>query len=442
VIRRRRLQVGVAIGREGMVAVADGTTEPIATVRMQADRCTHRDVAEAFISLAGALPCANVDLHVVLMPPLATVRRVSLPPLRHRVLATVLRRYARQYVPLSGAVTAGASNGRGMRAAPNPLIAAASEELVVSIHDATLPAGVRTASVRDACGAWIAAARQDTPATHDAVAVVHVAGQTLVLTGRADAVDTIRRAPGTPSLEALLPQPAEGPFVDETRTCVVLGLQPAPVHGWVFQEQRVPADVVAASWAARSASPLLVPEAVRVAQLVRTRRAARRMARAAACVLVLAGAVETAGLHFRLAALRSDRTEIRATVTPVLAIRDSLDALRTRLATLASMDDGTVRWTDVLFELAMLLPRDAYVTQLAGDADSLLVAGTAVRAAHAVEALRNGSTITMPQFSGAIRRELREGEDPLEHFTLVARLPRHADDSSPPGRPATVGTPQ
>jgi len=38
--------------------------------------------------------------------------------------------------------------------------------------------------------------------------------------------------------------------------------------------------------------------------------------------------------------------------------------------------------------------------------------------------LRNARTLGSTQFVGAIRRELRVDAQPLEHFTLVARLRR------------------
>jgi Tfp pilus assembly protein PilN len=114
----------------------------------------------------------------------------------------------------------------------------------------------------------------------------------------------------------------------------------------------------------------------------------------------------------------------------VLAVRDSLDAAGARLQVLRDIAREAPRFTDLVFDLALLLPDDAYVTQLSGEADSVLVRGTAENAAQAAAALRNSGALENPHFVGAIRRELREDAPPLEHFTLVGQLRSVETDAS------------
>jgi hypothetical protein len=99
-----------------------------------------------------------------------------------------------------------------------------------------------------------------------------------------------------------------------------------------------------------------------------------------------------------------------------------VDSVRAHLELLREATPPGHRFTDVVFDLAMYLPDDAYVTQFAAEADSVLIRGTAGNAARAVDALRNAKAIKSTQFVGAIRRELRDAADPIEHFTLLGRL--------------------
>jgi Tfp pilus assembly protein PilN len=181
---------------------------------------------------------------------------------------------------------------------------------------------------------------------------------------------------------------------------------------------------VAARNACVARGPELIAGAVHVRNARHTRKRAGTLAALGILLFIVAAGVDYCALGHRLAALRERRASIRDQVAPILALRDSLEQARARLELLEGIAPAGARFTDVVFDLAMHLPDDAYVTQLAGEADSVLVRGTAENAARAAEALRNARTLGSTQFVGAIRRELRDDAQPLEHFTLVGRLRR------------------
>ena len=78
------------------------------------------------------------------------------------------------------------------------------------------------------------------------------------------------------------------------------------------------------------------------------------------------------------------------------------------------------------------LPEDAHLTAFRGQADSLWLEGIADRAAGVFEAMQSAPDVLGVRAQAPIRRELRDGEVPIERFTLAARLaPKSREEAFP-----------
>jgi hypothetical protein len=161
----------------------------------------------------------------------------------------------------------------------------------------------------------------------------------------------------------------------------------------------------------------------------RAARTAKHLAAAALVALALAGATELHGLRRELAAVRSIRLDLAPSVRPALAARDSLLSVREQLAAIDGVTDGGPSIAEILVEIAMLLPEQAHVTDLALTPDTMRMNGEALRSAEALQALRAAAAFAHLEFEGPIRRELRADSAAIERFTIAGALRAH--DVSP-----------
>lgn len=414
-----RSVTAVVGGRDSMrtLAVSLGDAVSGDTVAMAFERLADRITAEAGNETAGA------RVHVALLPPLADARLVRLPPLRRSEAEAVIRRDAARHF-LGGTSpriisVISASNGEGNGNGNTAFLAAAAESAVVeAVSAAARRVGWRLEGVAPAHGAWLASA-----AGYDAVlAVLDDAVHILRMDGRR--CTAVRRAPAslpTEILESVGPTPGRAMVFAETsaRGSLTAVLETA---GWDVDSGRLSTAVeVAAANVARSRLEL-EPPGVAAERVKRARRNAARAVATAGVLLVAAAAMELWGAHRELAAVQAERAAIRAEVEPLLATRDSIDTITRESETVRSLETTSPRWTRALFDLALLLPRDAFITSLHTVGDTVVVEATGASAGAALQALRQAGSLAEIRLVGTIERDLEDGATATERFRFSARL--------------------
>lgn len=420
----RRAHIGLAVGADGITAVAQrADTEHVIVHRFAGDDVAaelHDAISalRADLDAAFGVELAGATADVALLPPLAETRLLQLPPLRPAEAAAVIRRDARRYfldvpTPLLVAVP------DAKRAAGEPLLAgAASATLVEAIRSGVTAAGWRCRIITSADAAWLAAATERT----SAVIAVHGHTAHVVRVG-SSAPAGLRRAPASQTAEIiaaagdagsvrLFATPADR---DELRAALA-------ASGWSVDAAADWSASVAAARHADRSSIVLTPETAIAEQRDAERSVAVRLAVAAVLLFVASAAVELWGAARELDEVRGRRAEIRAQVGPLLAARDSLELLSARAVDVENVARTTPRWTAALFDLAMLLPHESYITRLHATGDTLVLDGEGVRAGAALQALRSAGSLRDAQLLGTVDRELADGSTALERFRLRARL--------------------
>jgi Tfp pilus assembly protein PilN len=367
---------------------------------------------------------AGARIDVALLPPFVDVRLVRLPRLTRSEAETVIRRDAARYFTGNGSartigLTPAASTGGGP-GGRDFLAASASAALVDAVHAAARAAGWETGSVVPAHGAWLALAGRS-PGTRTLLALE--GGVAYLLRVRRGRCLVVRRIPAALQgdvLEALGEDAGQltllaGTEYDEWARRLL-------ANGWnVGPKREGAAAETAASNAARSTLELL-PSVVVGERRRRSRRNASRAAGAAVLLVAAAAGVGLWGARRELAAVRAERAAIGPEVAPLLAARDSIDRMAERARVIALTGAKAPRWTRALFDLALLLPQDAYVTSLHTTGDTLVVEASSDGAGLALQALRKAGSLEDIRLVGTVERDMAEGTTTAERFRFRARL--------------------
>jgi len=427
-VNGRSVRIGIAIGADAITGITPAAGARVVTVPLagggdaQAALNAALQQLRAELEAAAGHPLAGASVYSALMPPLSDVRLVPLPPLRPAEAQAVLQRDAGRYfvaVPAPRVVGVRAAKRTGSAS----LAAAASEQTVQSLRRAIEAVGWRAAHVAPAAAAWLAAAAQSSP--HAIIAVVdgtaHVIG---VDHGVVSALRRVR-AGDHDELAAALRELNGG----ETGTIVIFAhgaereavVRLATSLGWTAAGLHASAAEAAARFG--SDAPItFVTSDFAVVQRARESRVALRLALAAVLLFVAAAAVDLWGTQRALQQTRMRRAAIRAQVQPLLAMRDSVDRLQQSVGDLDSIARGVPRWTGALFDLAMLLPAESYVTRLYATGDTIVIDGVGARAGDALQALRGAGALRDVRLLGAVDRELVDGATAAERFRISARL--------------------
>jgi hypothetical protein len=364
---------------------------------------------------------------VALLPPLADVRLVPLPPLRPSEAEAVLRRDAGRYflgdpVPRVIGVLPGARpSNRGVLAAASPV------SLCEAIRSAFGFAGWTLDGIVPAHGAWMAAASSD----HSAATPTHA-----ILAVDRDAVHVIRiengnvtvvRRVAITSLGALVEAAGPGPgaaTVFASRSERDPFVKTLSAAGWMVAGSSIEpmsASDAAAEGAVTSAIEL-VPPTLAAQRRDGKRRTALRIAAASVLLVIAAGIVELWGANRELDAVRTQRATIHEQVAPLLADRDSVQHLLERSLAIESLELESPRWTRAFFDLALLLPRDTHITLFRATGDTMLAEATGARASAALQALGRAGSLRNVRLVGAVERVLEDGETATERFRFTAEL--------------------
>jgi hypothetical protein len=439
-------RLGIALGADRIWAVPlkrNGTAVNAADyVTRSLDGLSAAELRKAFEGMQEELGISAVVAHVAVLPTLAQARRLELPRLKPDELRGVLARSASKY--FFGArerqVVGAGTLPSAQRSPVTVFASAAAASVVDAILDAAEQVEWRVASVVPAYHAWAAALR----------APLRKAGRKagwLVLCG-ADTVELMSVSKGSPQLvrrvrsggqvavhvtEVLrdaqraagaTKEPAAVIGSTDFREELLAGLESAGIGRLRIADEEVvnAAEPLAAAYAARADRTELLPERVHVARRRSARRLAAALSSAAVVLFIVAAGLELLGAQRELNAVMNQRDAIRSEVDLAMGGRDALLGINDRLAILSSLEETAPRWAGVMSAVAEYLPDDAYLTAFRAQGDSLVLEGVADRAADVFQAMQSAPVVVGVRAQAPIRRELRDGEQPVERFTLGARL--------------------
>ena len=379
------------------------------------------------------LGARRVSVAVALLPPLVHCRVIDMRGLGDDEVQHVLSRDAASYFPVGTTPhVVGATRVRHAASRTSAVLAAAAPSaLVDAIHDATTSAGCSVAAIVPAAAAWAAATARvwKAPSTGASTLVASLEGHVDVLTVERGEVTMVRRLRSVPPdhrpVIAALGASAEVMLLGGTlRDPLALSLTASGVRLAPAQDEELTAapETLAATFAPYTAAPSLMPEPVRAERRRRATRRAVQMLVASAALLVGAGALELWGVRRELAAVITERMELRGRLAGALATRDTVTMLAEQLAALQSAEASAPRWSEALALVAAHLPRDAHLLSLRAEGDSLLLEGVAHRAAPVLEAMARVPAALAVRAQGSIRQELRDDIGQVERFTMSVRL--------------------
>jgi Tfp pilus assembly protein PilN len=395
---------------------------------------------------------------ISLLPPLVQVRRIGLPPIGDDEARQVLERGAvRHFLGIREAQAVSATRIlRGWRRTGAVIAAATPSRVVTAIVAAAEEAGWRVATIAPAHAAWVVAAQADAPRA------VSASAQLVVL--RDEGTDLIRIDSGAISAVRYFAQ--AGTWIEQLADAIVDGGEsdgPVPTlaaGGGERRSQLVAAlrargivvaggesgpdpigespEATAAAFAFAARRFDLLPPQVHVARQRAARGATMVVTGVAAAALIVAAWAQLWGLRREVAAVQEQRTRIKSGIGQVIEARRVIEDIERRLGALAPYEAEATRWSAVLATVATRLPRDAYLTSLAGTGDTVIVEGSALQAAGVFRALQRAPGIDSVGAS-EIRRDVSETGASTERFTMAAVLSR--PDSTPAPRSIRPGGP-
>jgi Tfp pilus assembly protein PilN len=447
-----RVRIDVAISGDratGLVRAGRITQRATVLFRLPAEpEAAATAFASVFQDLAGRLaevlgrPIRTAQVRVVLLPPLADVRLVPLPPMRPAEAEAVIRRDAARYF-LGDAVprVVGVATSAGRKANAAVLAAAAPVALTEAVRSACGFLGWTLDSILPAHTAWLGRAARVTAGRQKAGVVIAADGDVVNVIRSGGSVSSIRRLSltGADLLEATGPGPGTAVvFADR-------GARDALAHtlsagGWMVAGASTESQSALEAAADGAADSIieLVPPTLAAQRRDRARTNAWLIAAAAIVLIVGAGLVELWGAKRELRGIRAERQAIREQVAPLLQARDSVGRLESRALVIERLEQESPRWTRALFDLALLLPGDTHVTTLRTTGDTLVAEATGDRASAALQALRRSGSLENIRLVGPVERELEDGETTTERFRFSAVLTRLVDPQTVPAQAAVL----
>lgn len=446
-------RIGIAIGPDRMWAVgsggrtlsfgrSDGGELRVRELEPLGSGTEWMDLADALRELRDAVGGDAGAIAVSLLPPLVRMRRLELPPLTDEETRRVIERSAgRYFTGVRDPQTVGVVRlTHQLRRTGIVVAAAAPARLINAILEAAHATGWSVSGIVPAHAAWVAGARAQWSQ------LGRESAQLAVL--REDTTELVRIERG--AIAAIRQFGVASARLDQLIDAVADpgdGLGPLPLltigpdHRrdeliGPLRDRGIALGERAARWRAMSQSPEamaaafagdahgfdLLPQAAHAVRDHRTRLAAAWLAAAAVLLVLIGAAAQLWDAKRELAALEAKRAEIRAAVSEVVEARGMIDAIQRRVAALTPLESNATHWSAVLAEVARYLPRDAYLVDVRGASDSLMVEGLAGRAAGTFAALERAPTIRSVRPAGAIRRDVTADGVPVERFSIAARL--------------------
>ncbi len=388
-------------------------------------------LAAAFAALLNEAPAPAAGVSVALMPALAEVQMVELPPMAEHELRLLLARNAGKYFTSArGAQVVGA--GARSTSVMGRLVAATSAPLLHSIHAAASTAGLSVRQVVPAPAAWAMFARTGNAKSNGGEArasmVVVDQAHCTVLTVEQGQLVSLRRFRSLALDAARL---AEAMLADTTSVFLAAApdarreaealMRVQPATGVLAALGSQP-DALAAVGASRATAPLLITERERAAGTARVRSLAVRFAAAAAILLVAGAALQLWDVRRELSAVRAERAALAPQLGSTLVGRTTVETAFRQLAVLARAEQDAPIWSAVIAELSTQLPSESYLTGFRGRADTVGIDGLARSAARVFESVERVPSLQAVQASAPVRRETTPEGEALERFQLSALM--------------------
>lgn len=399
-----------------------------------ADQLSWPSFATALRTLAQLTREKRGRLAIALMPGVAEVRRVDVPPLADDELEVVLsRNAARYFVGAQGAqLVAIAADNRS--AGAGVVAAAAPAWLIRQISVAAREAGWILQHIAPAEAAWARALPVTTPSATrgDAVLLVTGADQTHALVMRDSAIAAVRRfrsaAAGTPVLvESLVAGArliAAGEPTARKQWMQALGERAISVS----LPASLPADVsndaalLAAAFVVDADTFVFRTEEMRVADRRRRIRLLYALSGAAVLLLAASGAFLLWDVQRELTAVQAARAELKPQLATTLLGRSSVETVSGQLQLLAKNERESPHWSAIIADLTKHLPDDAFFTAFRGWGDSVRFDGLAERASTIYVPLSRAESLSGIKAAAAVRLEPQVDGSMREKFTLVGKL--------------------
>jgi hypothetical protein len=460
-------RIGIAIGPDRMWAVGtggrvlsfgrpDGGELRVRELDPLGATAEWPDLADALRELRDAVGADAGAIAVSLLPPLVRMRRLELPPLTDEETRRIIERSAgRYFTGVREPQTVGVVRlTHQLRRTGVVVAAAAPARLVNAILDAAHVAGWSVGSIAPAHAAWAAGARaqwsqlsresaQLAVLREDATELIRIERGVIAASrqfagGSATRLDPLVEAVADPG-DGAGPMPLLTIGPDDRRNAlvaplsdrgIVLGERPAR-----WRAMAESPEAMAAAFAGDARGFDLLPQSAHAVRDHRTRRTAAWLMAAAVLLFIVGAGARLWDAKRELAAIEVKRAEIHDAVGEVIAARGMIDGIQRRIMALAPLEADATHWSVILAEVAARLPRDAFLDNVRGASDTLLVEGLAGRAASTFAALERAPSIRSVQPAGAIRRELTADGVPVERFSIAARLTGPDSAGAPVKRP-------
>ena len=444
----RPRRIGVAIGADALYVAPlsingrrDGSFPPWTARLPQSLLDVGTDQREIIRAALEDCPhLSRVDsalVHIVVLPPLALGRRVSLPRLRESEYRQILARDSFRYFATDRSPrVVGALPLSRKSISPVPIFAAsAPARLVTAIQNAVTDAGCKLASLDTAYASWTSAATSIWPSLGKSKSAIIVCQDdvTEIIYSEGNGPEIVRRVSASAPIDQLLDAVGMYSNGGPPRACAIVGsTERYNEWGSTLSEagvavlpstpaSRLDGGTLSAMYAATGIGPGLYPERMYAESRAASQRLARRLGIVAAALLIVSGGLLLWGVKRELRATVAERAAIRPEVTRALGLRSDISALESRSALIATLRTTTPRWSAVLSSIAQALPGDAHLTSVQAHADTVVLEGTAARAAGVFEGLQRDPDITAVHSNAPVRQQLQDGS-PVEHFTVAARL--------------------
>ena len=458
-------RIGVAIGADRMWAVGsggrvltfgrpDGGELRVRDLEPLGSATEWPDLADALRELRDAVGGATGAIAVSLLPPLVRMRRLELPPLTDEETQRVIERNAARYFTgVRDAQTVSVARMMHQLRRTTIVVAAAAPTRVVgAILGAARVAGWNVSAVVPAHAAWVAGARaqwSELRRESAQLAILRDDATELVRIERGAVAATRQFSAASAHLAQLIdaiadPSDGMGPLPlltigpDQRRDALIVPLRERGIalgeRAARWRAMSESPEAMAAAFAGQTREFDLLPREAHAARDARSRRAAIAMTVAAAALLLVGAAAPLWDAKRELVAIDARRGEIREAVSKVAEARGTIDAIQRRVSALTPIESEATRWSAVLAEVAGHLPRDAYLVNVRGAADTLTVEGVASVAATTVAALERAPNIRAVRPAGEIRRDLTPEGVPVQRFTLTARVGGRDSSATPRSR--------
>lgn len=399
-----------------------------------ADQLSWPSFATALRTLAQLTHEKNGRLAIALMPGVAEVRRVDVPPLADDELEILLSRNASKYfLGAHGAQLVAVAAGNRLAGA-GVVAASAPTWLIRQLSIAAREAGWTLQHIAPAEAAWASALPVVSPpaARGDAVLLVSGSDHTQALIMHEGAVAAVRRFRGaTVDAHVLVDSLAVG-----ARLIATGG--PAVRKQWmqalgeraisVSLPASLPAEVsndaafLAAAFVVDADSFVFRTEEMRVADRTRRNRLLYALSGAAVLLLAASGAFVLWDVQRELTSVQAARAELKPQLATTLLGRSSVETVSGQLQVLAKNERESPHWSAIIADLTKHLPDDAFFTAFRGWGDSVRFDGLAERASTIYVPLSRAESLSGIKAAAAVRLEPQVDGSMREKFTLVGKL--------------------